>query len=248
MKVINGDINLSELYFKEIPEVLKDIHVKNGNFVIINNRLSNLNNSPQKVDGIFNCGKNKLLKSFNGGPKEVGGLYAFDCGLTSLEGFPKILSHHKAWRGSVVDISHNKLTSLVGLPKSGWSGNLCIYYNNITSLEGCPEHIRGDFEASHIPITNMIGGPQHVSGHCLLNNTYINTLEGFPTRIGGNIFIGNTPLWEKLSKKYGRDKAKEHIKIKLMRVGRFEGYVYEDEEDFDNQDFNNQDVEDQYEY
>jgi hypothetical protein len=33
-----------------------------------------------------------------------------------------------------------------------------------------------------------------------------------------------------------------------MRVGRFEGYVYEDEEDFDNQDFNNQDVEDQYEY
>lgn len=237
MKTIDGDVNLTELNFKEIPEILKDVHIKGG-FYIPYNRLRNLNNSPAKVDLIFNCSTNRI-RNFVGGPKEVGQLQAIQCGLTSLEGFPKIVTSNNRYVKGRVDISHNNLTSLVGLPES-ISGNLMIGSNPLKSLQGCSRSINGDFEAFNTQITSMIGGPEIIRGDCFLNETELMSLEGFPRHIEGNLFIGDTPLWADLMKKTGSltwssYKVKELLSDLLRSIKcRLDGDIYEDESDYDN--------------
>ena len=236
MKTIDGDVNLTELHFKEIPEILKDVHIKGG-FYIPYNRLRNLNNSPAKVDLIFNCSTNRI-RNFVGGPKEVGQLQAIQCGLTSLEGFPKIVTSNNRYVKGRVDISHNNLTSLVGLPES-ISGNLMIGSNPLKSLQGCSRSINGDFEAFATQITSMIGGPEIIRGDCFINETELMSLEGFPKHIGGNLFIGDTPLWNDLSNRIGgtnrSNRVKQLISDLLMSVKcRLDGDIYENESDYDN--------------
>lgn len=236
MKTIDGDVNLTELNFKEIPEILKDVHIK-GNFYIPYNRLKNLNNSPAKVNYIFNCSANRI-RNFVGGPKEVGELKAIMCGLTSLEGFPKIVKSTNPYTKGRVDISHNNLTSLVGLPES-ISGNLMIGSNPLKSLQGCSRSINGDFEAFNTQITSMIGGPEIIRGDCFINETELMSLEGFPKHIGGNLFIGDTPLWNDLSNRIGgtnrSNRVKQLISDLLMSVKcRLDGDIYENESDYDN--------------
>lgn len=233
MKTIDGDVNLTELNFKEIPEILKDVHIKGG-FYIPYNRLRNLNNSPAKVDYTFNCSTNRI-RNFVGGPKEVGQLQAIQCGLTSLEGFPKIVKSTNPYTKGRVDISHNDLTSLVGLPES-ISGNLMIGSNPLKSLQGCSRSINGDFEAFNTQITSMIGGPEIIKGDCFINETELMSLEGFPKHIGGNLFIGDTPLWADLMKKIGTSyKVKELLSDLLRSIKcRLDGDIYEDEADYDN--------------
>ena len=235
MKTIEGDVNLTELNFKEIPEILKDVHIKGG-FYIPYNRLKNLNNSPAKVDLIFNCSTNRI-RNFVGGPKEVGQLQAIQCGLTSLEGFPKIITPNNRYVKGRVDISHNNLTSLVGLPES-IDGNLMIGSNPLKSLQGCSRSINGDFEAFNTQITSMIGGPEIIKGDCFINETELTSLEGFPKHIGGNLFIGDTPLWRDLKNRISRpdrsNKVKQLISDLLKSINcRLDGHIYEDESDYD---------------
>ena len=236
MKTIDGDVNLTELNFKEIPEILKDVHIK-GNFYIPYNRLRNLNNSPAKVDLIFNCSTNRI-RNFVGGPKEVGQLQAIQCGLTSLEGFPKIVTSNNRYVTGRIDISHNNLTSLVGLPENV-NGNLMIGSNPLKSLQGCSKSVNGDFEAFNTQITSMIGGPEIIRGDCFINETELMSLEGFPKHIGGNLFIGDTPLWNDLSNRIGgtnrSNRVKQLISDLLMSVKcRLDGDIYENESDYDN--------------
>ena len=233
MKTIDGDVNLTELHFKEIPEILKDIHIK-GSFYIPYNRLRNLNNSPAKVNYIFNCSANRI-RNFVGGPKEIGELKAIMCGLTSLEGFPKIVKSTNPYTKGRVDISHNDLTSLVGLPES-ISGNLMIGSNPLKSLQGCSRSINGDFEAFNTQITSMIGGPEIIRGDCFVNETELTSLEGFPRHIEGNLFIGDTPLWADLMKKTGSSYKVKQLISDLLRSVKctLDGDIYEDEADYDN--------------
>lgn len=232
MKVITGDVNLTGLYFKEIPEILKDVHIK-GNFYIPYNILKNLNNSPSKVNYIFNCSDNKI-KNFVGGPKEVGQLQAILCGLTSLEGFPKMVKSTNPYTKGKVDISHNNLTSLVGLPER-IDSDLKINSNPLKSLQGCSKSINSNFHAYNTQITNMIGGPVIIGGDCFVNETNLISLEGFPRHIEGNLFIGDTPLWADLMKKTGSSyKVKELLSDLLRSIKcRIEGDIYEDESDYD---------------
>lgn len=188
MKVINGDVSLYNLNFKEIPEILKDVTIE-GNLILSNNNLRNLKNCPKKIVRHLVVSNNRSLRSLVGGPEEVGDIDISNCNLTSLEGFPKLIKAN-----SSVDISGNKLTSLVGLPPEE-VGNLTIYNNpGLKTLQGCPKLIRGGFEALWLPITNMIGGPTVIYEDLLLYDTEINSLEGFPKEVGGNIFLGNSPL------------------------------------------------------
>ena len=71
MKIIKDNVTLSQLYLKELPEILKGVHIVDGGFYIIRNNLRSLKNSPEKVDFVFDCSDNKSLTSFIGGPKEV---------------------------------------------------------------------------------------------------------------------------------------------------------------------------------
>jgi len=244
MKTIDGDVNLTELHFKEIPEILKDIHIKGG-FYIPYNRLKNLNNSPAKVNYTFNCSDNRI-RNFVGGPKEVGQLQAIMCGLTSLEGFPKIVKSTNPSTKGKVDISYNNLTSLVGLPER-IDSDLMINSNPLKSLQGCSKSINGDFHAFNTQITNMIGGPEIIRGDCFVNETELTSLEGFPRHIEGNLFIGDTPLWADLMKKTGSltwssYKVKQLLSDLLRSIKcRLDGDIYEDESDYDTEEMSDDD-------
>ncbi len=106
----------------------KEIH---GDFLINKNDLSDLKDSPEIVKGSYNARVNKLI-SLEGAPKKIGGDFAvagnpglrtlkhcpetvggiFDasfCSLQKLDFIPR--------EASTIDLSHNSITSLVGISK-----------------------------------------------------------------------------------------------------------------------------------
>ena len=228
MKYIDGYVQINNLFFKEIPEILNGVHIK-GDFDVSFNVLKSLNNSPVKVDGAFKCMYNRNLKSLLGAPKEVGNIIVHNCGLRDLNGFPKI---NKA--NGHVDISSNRLTSLVGLPTIV-VGKLSIYNNpGLKTLAGCPELVRGDFEALWLPITNCIGGPKYISGDLYLHDTEINSLEGFPKEVSGNVYLGNTPLGSILFPKNDGQTSKAHaLYDEIRKICKIHGDIYKTLEDIE---------------
>lgn len=228
MKHIDGSVKIDSLFFKEIPEILNGVHIK-GDFDVSFNVLKSLNNSPVKVDGAFKCMYNRNLKSLLGAPKEVGNIIVHNCSLGDLNGFPKI---NKA--NGHVDISSNRLTSLVGLPTIV-VGKLSIYNNpGLKTLAGCPELVRGDFEALWLPITNCIGGPKYISGDLYLHDTEINSLEGFPKEVTGNVYLGNTPLGSILFPKNDGQTSKAHaLYDEIRKICKIHGDIYKTLEDIE---------------
>lgn len=228
MKHIDGSVKIDSLFFKEIPEILNGVHIK-GDFDVSFNVLKRLNNSPVKVDGAFKCMYNRNLKSLLGAPKEVGNIIVHNCSLGDLNGFPKInkVNGH-------VDISSNRLTSLVGLPTIV-VGKLSIYNNpGLKTLAGCPELVRGDFEALWLPITNCIGGPKYISGDLYLHDTEINSLEGFPKEVTGNVYLGNTPLGSILFPKNDGQTSKAHaLYDEIRKICKIHGDIYKTLEDIE---------------
>ena len=70
-KKIIGDVDLSNLYLKRLPDILKDITVS-GHFGCYYNKLTTLVGAPTNVVGRFDCSNNNLT-SLVGAPKTVGG-------------------------------------------------------------------------------------------------------------------------------------------------------------------------------
>ena len=229
MKHIVGAVNLSNLYLKEIPEILNGVHVK-GDFDVSFNILRSLNNSPVKVDGAFKCIYNKNLKSLVGGPKEVKSLNANNCSLRDLNGIPNFST--PLINTGNIDLSSNQLTSLVGLPTKVF-GKLSIYNNpGLKTLNGCSEHIKGDFEALWLSITNCIGGPKYVGGDLYLHDTEINSLEGFPKEVTGNVYLGNTPLGSILFPQNDGGTSKAHaLYDEIRKICKIHGDIYKTKED-----------------
>ena len=58
-KKIIGDVDLTNLYFKRLPDILKDITVS-GHFVCGHNKLTSLDGAPTYVGGSFNCRYNPV--------------------------------------------------------------------------------------------------------------------------------------------------------------------------------------------
>ena len=229
MKHIVGAVNLSNLYLKEIPEILNGVHVK-GDFDVSFNILRSLNNSPVKVDGAFKCIYNKNLKSLVGGPKEVKSLNANNCSLRDLSGIPNFST--PLINTGNIDLSSNQLTSLVGLPTKVF-GKLSIYNNpGLKTLNGCSEHIKGDFEALWLSITNCIGGPKYVGGDLYLHDTEINSLEGFPKEVTCNVYLGNTPLGSILFPQNDGGTSKAHaLYDEIRKICKIQGDIYKTKED-----------------
>ena len=81
-KIINGDVNLSNLHLKQLPSgLLNDVHVS-GYFYCYDNKLISLKGSPKTVGGNFDCSYNKLT-SLEGAPSSVDG--DFLCGNNSVQ-------------------------------------------------------------------------------------------------------------------------------------------------------------------
>ena len=229
MKYIDGYVQINNLFLKEIPEILNGVHVK-GDFDVSFNVLKSLNNSPVKVDGAFKCMYNRYLKSLLGGPKEVKSLNANNCSLRDLSGIPNFST--PLINTGNIDLSSNQLTSLVGLPTKVF-GKLSIYNNpGLKTLNGCSEHIKGDFEALWLSITNCIGGPKYVGGDLYLHDTEINSLEGFPKEVTGNVYLGNTPLGSILFPQNDGGTSKAHaLYDEIRKICKIQGDIYKTIED-----------------
>lgn len=80
-----------------------------------------------------------------------------------------------------------KLTSLEGGPKKVLGDFLCSYCEKLTSLKGSPEEVNGDFKCPYCEnLITLEGAPEIVGGNF---NCYgcekLTSLEGAPKKIGG---------------------------------------------------------------
>jgi len=58
-------------------------------------------------------------------------------------------------------------------------GDFYLNGNNLTSLEGCPKYISGNFHLSrNRSIKNLENSPEHIGGKFFLDNTNLETLNG----------------------------------------------------------------------
>jgi len=107
---------------KNLPKIVK------GNFVISNNKIKSMQDSPTTiVVGQFNCTGNPL-KNLKGGPLKTGDYIAMMCGLESLEGSPDEVS-----------------------------GNFLVGSNNLTSLEHSPNVVKGLYDCSNNKLKSLDG-------------------------------------------------------------------------------------------
>lgn len=126
---------------KELPKFINFNHA-HKNFICDCNKLETLRGCPKIVDGEFSCADQSesiSLLSLKGAPQEVG----------------SFLCHH-----------NYALKNLIGGPKIVHKGYDCSFCYGLTSLEGAPEIVPGEFSivdyGEHLH--NFIGGPKCVGG------------------------------------------------------------------------------------
>jgi hypothetical protein len=119
--------------------------------VKLRSQLSQLPVQFGRVDGRFDCSKNKLT-SLQGAPLHVGGtFYCGDNQLTTLQGAPVHV-------GNSFSCSNNPLTTLQGAPVHVGNSFSCSN-NPLTTLEGAPSHVGGDFYCTYnkqLPLLRLI--------------------------------------------------------------------------------------------
>ena len=80
----------------------------------------------------------------------------------------------------------NQLTSLEGSPKEVGGNFNCSYNNQLISLEGSPESVGGDFNCSYSnQLTSLDGSPRSVGVNFWCNNNQLTSLEGCPEIVSG---------------------------------------------------------------
>jgi len=73
-------------------------------------------------------------------------------------------------------------------------GNFYCNYNQLTSLEGCPQSVSGAFSCSSNKLTSLEGGPQSVGGHFFCSDNQLTSLEGCPQSVGGHFYCNYNQL------------------------------------------------------
>jgi hypothetical protein len=90
------------------------------------------------------------------------------------------------------NISGNKITSLDGCPKYVGGDFNCGDNSNLRTLTGGPEEVKGDFNCSFTGIDTLVGGPEEVGGNYDAARCNITILDGAPEKINGTFrAIGN---------------------------------------------------------
>ena len=96
-------------------------------------------------------------------------------------------------KGSISVSFIDSITSLEGCPKIV-NGNFDCSYTNITSLEGCSEKVGGNFDCSKTSITSLEGCPREVGGSFSCSNVSITSLKGCPEKVGGSFYCSYTSI------------------------------------------------------
>tara|TARA_R100000951_G_scaffold112807_1_gene113742 strand:+ start:6844 stop:8214 length:1371 start_codon:yes stop_codon:yes gene_type:complete len=108
-----GNLDLSGLFFKELPD-LTDVFVA-GSVNIQNNMLTSLKGVPKRIGGKFFCNRNKLT-SLEHAPEQLLGINFEYNNVTSLKGLENTKFGLISWSDGYINALHNPLTSLEGSP------------------------------------------------------------------------------------------------------------------------------------
>jgi hypothetical protein len=83
------------------------------------------------------------------------------------------------------DCSFNELISLEDCPESV-GGNFNCNNNKLISLKYGPESVSGNFDCSYNKLTSLVGSPESVGGNFWCDDNNLTSLEGSPKSVGGN--------------------------------------------------------------
>jgi hypothetical protein len=145
-----------------------------GDFICSFCDLKTLKGSPKKVLGDFIC-SNNLLTSLKYAPQKIG--QKFDCSknqIANLSFFPKDV-------GGPIFIFSNSIKKLKNLPQKVKDFNCSS--NQLKSLKGSPEIVKGGFNCSENQLENLVGGPKIVVEHFNCTRNKLNTLLGAPEKV-----------------------------------------------------------------
>lgn len=199
-KYIKGDVNLSNLYLKEIPEIFNGVSIE-GSINLTENSLTTLNNFPELVTENIELLRNPLtslvgikqnfiktlrvsgkFSDFEGCPANVTRLTCINnIRLTSLKHMPTNILE--------VKIMATSLKSLEYLTQNQRG----VYYLidcKLKSLEGLPPNRCKAINVSFNELKDLTGAPEIVDGTFNCGHNPLVSLKGFPKQ-AENVVIHN---------------------------------------------------------
>lgn len=109
------------------------------------------------------------------------------CGITSLEGCPKVIYGN-------LDISHNKGLSSLEHCTNEIYGSFYCNDCNLKSLEYGPKKVGTDYNCSNNPLYTLIGAPSHIAENFVATSCKLITLAGSPIFVGRDFFVTRNNL------------------------------------------------------
>lgn len=73
-------------------------------------------------------------------------------------------------------------------------GNVAVEGQGLTSLEGAPEIVGGDFNCYQNNLTSLKGGPKKVGWDFDCSDNKLTALEGAPKEVGGSFYCHNNKV------------------------------------------------------
>ena len=210
MKKIIGDLKLDKLYFREIPEILNDVHIE-GNIQIADNQIRNLNNFPLSCN-YAEILHNRNLNSLVGiKQKRMKGLEIRQSKINNLEGCPEIIDEYlmikncsrftslqgtlKEFAGIHFTITFTSLKDMKHCPvTTGAVTNFSLRHNKLESLVGMPTKCH-DLNINSNGLKTLVGCPEHITGNFFCSNNDLQNLDGFPKLIEGDCLMTVSSLF-----------------------------------------------------
>lgn len=198
-KYIKGDVNLSNLYLKEIPEIFNGVSIE-GSINLTENSLTTLNNFPELVTENIELYRNPLISlvgikqnfiktlkvggkfsDFEGCPANVTRLTCLgNLRLTSLKHMPTNILEVKIMAASLKSLEYltqnqRGVYYLIDCKLKSLEGlpNRCrainVSFNELKDLTGAPEIVDGTFNCSHNPLVSLKGFPKQAENVVIHN-------------------------------------------------------------------------------
>ena len=210
MKKIIGDLKLDNLYLREIPEILNDVHIE-GDIHITDNHIRNLNNFPLSCN-YAEIQYNSYLTSLVGiKQKRIKGLEIRKSKINNLEGCPEIIDEYlmikncsrftslqgtlKEFAGIHFTITFTSLKDMKHCPvTTGAVTNFSLRHNKLESLVGMPTKCH-DLNINSNGLKTLVGCPEHITGNFFCSNNDLQNLDGFPKLIEGDCLMTVSSLF-----------------------------------------------------
>lgn len=198
-KYIKGDVNLSNLYLKEIPEIFNGVSIE-GSINLTENSLTTLNNFPELVTENIELLRNPLISlvgikqnfiktlrvsgkfsDFEGCPANVTRLTCINnIRLTSLKHMPTNILEVKIMATSLKSLEYltqnqRGVYYLIDCKLKSLEGlpNRCkainVSFNELKDLSGAPEIVDGTFNCGHNPLVSLKGFPKQAENVVIHN-------------------------------------------------------------------------------